>query len=99
MKKYKSDQAVLWSKWSPYEYTILAKEQFGHSYTLWTMAIMIFSPVSNSSNHPLLSVLGRIVKNLKMSSEVVKLGIGIQMRLLKESGFIVKKPHQHSEKC
>ena len=35
------------------EYTILAKEQFGHSYTFWTMALMIFSPVSNSSHHPL----------------------------------------------
>ena len=35
-------------------YTILAKEQFGHSYTFWTMVIIIFSPVSNSSNHPLI---------------------------------------------
>ena len=31
--------------------TILAKEQFGHSYTFCTVAIMIFSPVSNSSHH------------------------------------------------
>ena len=32
----------------------MAKEEFGHSYTFGTMAIMIFSPVSNSLHHPLL---------------------------------------------
>ena len=35
----------------------MAKEQFGHSYTFWTMAIMIFSPVSNLLHHPLAYII------------------------------------------
>ena len=31
---------------NPYREIILAKRQLGHSYTFWTRAIMIFSPVS-----------------------------------------------------
>ena len=45
----------------PYEYIILTKEQFGRSYIFWTMPIIIFSPVSNSSNHTL-SKMGQIKK-------------------------------------
>ena len=32
---------------------ILAKGQLDHSYTFWTMPIMIFSPVANLMHHPL----------------------------------------------
>ena len=38
----------------------LAKEQFGHFYTFWTMANLIFSPVSNSSHRPLVGILHNI---------------------------------------
>ena len=39
-------------KWCTPREIILAKGHLGHSYTFWIMAIMIFSPVSNSSHHP-----------------------------------------------
>jgi hypothetical protein len=42
-----------WPNWSPYVYIILAKGQLDHSYAFWTMPIMIFSLLSNSSHHPL----------------------------------------------
>ena len=48
-----SDQAVFLSKWSPNEIIILAKEQPGHSYTFWTMPILIFSPFANFGKHSL----------------------------------------------
>ena len=48
-----SDQAVLLSKWSPYERIILAKEQLCHLYTFGTMTILIFSPFANFGNQSL----------------------------------------------
>ena len=44
-----------WKKWgSPFQYTILAKERFGHSDTFWAMPIMIFSPVANFGDQSLI---------------------------------------------
>ena len=54
-KKDTSDQTVLLPKWCTHRGIILAKGQLCHSFTFWTMSIMIFSLVSNSSNHPLLT--------------------------------------------
>ena len=48
-----SDQAVILPKWSPYVSIILAKGQVDHSYTFWTMPILIFSPVQIIMRHPL----------------------------------------------
>ena len=48
-----SDQPVLLPKWCTQGGIILAKEQLGHSYTFWTMSIMISSPVTNFGHHPL----------------------------------------------
>ena len=48
-----SDQAVLFPKWFFQGGTILAKGQLYHSYTFWTMPIMIFSPVYFFSGHTL----------------------------------------------
>ena len=42
--------------------------QLGHTYTFWTMAIMIFSPVSNSSNQPLLQKSSKKCHKYKFSS-------------------------------
>ena len=49
-----SDKPVLLPKWSPNWRIILVKEQVDHSYTFWTMPIMIFSPGANFCNHPLI---------------------------------------------
>ena len=51
--KYVSDQAILSPKWSPDRRINLAKYQLGHSYTFWTMPILIFSPVQIIMRHPL----------------------------------------------
>ena len=48
-----SDQAVLLLKWCTHRGINLVKGQLGHSYTFWTMPVMIFSLLSNSSHHPL----------------------------------------------
>ena len=48
-----SDQPVILPKWFSYEGILLAKGQLDHSYTFWTMPIMIFSSVANFGNHPL----------------------------------------------
>ena len=37
----------------PPEYIILTKEEAGHSYTFWSMPIMIFGPVSNFGDQSL----------------------------------------------
>ena len=50
-----SDEAVLLPKCSPNGTIILAKYQFGHSYSFWTMPILIFSPVYLVLRHPLYS--------------------------------------------
>ena len=52
-----SDQAFILPKWCSYEGSILTKEQLDHSYTFWTMIIMLSSPVANFGNHPLVTVL------------------------------------------
>ena len=39
-------------KWSPDYWIILAKYQLCHSYTFWTMHILIFSPVQIIMRHP-----------------------------------------------
>ena len=71
----------------------MAKEQFGHSYTFWTMAIMIFRPVSNSSNHPLYLVKSRMqfnatsVKSNKMGSHCARTTESSMMMVI-----IVEKP-------
>ena len=51
--KSMSDKAVILLKWFSHGGIILAKGQLGHSYTFWTMPIMIFSPVSNFGNQSL----------------------------------------------
>ena len=48
-----SAQAVLLLKWSSHGRIILAKYQRCHSYTFWTMPIMIISPVSNFGDQSL----------------------------------------------
>ena len=48
-----SDQAVLFSKWVSHWGIILAKGQLDHSYTFWTMSILIFSPLTNFGDHPI----------------------------------------------
>ena len=59
-----SDQGVFLSKWPPNWRIILAKEQVDHSYTLWNMPIMIFSPGANFCNHPLdILWFGSIIKS------------------------------------
>ena len=37
----------------PFAKIILAKGQFDHSYTFWTMSYLIFSPGANCGHHPL----------------------------------------------
>ena len=44
-------------KWSPDWRIILGKYQPGHSYTFWTMPILIFSPVYLFLRHPLVQFL------------------------------------------
>ena len=54
-----SDQAVLLPKWLSHGGIFLAKWQLDHSYTFWTISIMMFSPVYFFWVHTLLkSVLG-----------------------------------------
>ena len=48
-----SDQAVPLSKRSPNWRIILVKGQFDHSYTFWTMPILIFNPGANFGHHSL----------------------------------------------
>ena len=50
------DHTVLLSKWCTPRGIILAKGQFGHSYTFGTMLIMILSPVSNFGDQSLCKV-------------------------------------------
>ena len=71
IKNYVSDQTVILPKWSPNWRIILAKYQLGHSYTFWTMPILIFSPVQIIMRHPL-DYLGTCCKNLmqKMSNKM-----------------------------
>ena len=53
-----SDQAVLLPKWFSHGGIILAKGQLDHSYTFWTMSILIFSPVYLLLRHPLCTLTG-----------------------------------------
>ena len=55
-----SDKAVILPKWSPNGRIILAKGQLDHSYTFWTMPIMIFSPVYFFFGTPSISMVARI---------------------------------------
>ena len=48
-----SNETDLLPKWSPDWTIILAKDQFHHSYTFWTMPILIFSPVQIIMGHPI----------------------------------------------
>ena len=48
-----SYETGLLPKFSPDGTIILAKYQFGHSYTFWTKPILIFSPVQIIMRHPL----------------------------------------------
>ena len=56
-----SDQAVLLPKWSPEWRITLAKNHLGHSYTFWTMPILIFSQVQIIIRHPLSFLFQRII--------------------------------------
>ena len=57
-----SDQSVLLPKWFTHGGITLAKEQLGHSYTFWTMTILIFSPVANFGQQSLPSIFREEVK-------------------------------------
>ena len=48
-----SDQAGILPKWFSSQGIILAKGQLNHSYTFWTMPILMFSPVQIIMRHPL----------------------------------------------
>ena len=52
-KSYGSDQSDILPNWLPHGGIILAKGQLNHSYTIWTVSILIFSPVANLLPHPL----------------------------------------------
>ena len=54
-----SDQAVLLPKWFPNLRIILSKYQLGHSFTFWTMPILMFSPVQIIMGHRLCSLRKR----------------------------------------
>ena len=55
-----SDQAGILPKWFFHWGIILAKGQLGHSYTFWTMPILILSPVQIIMRHPLTCEYGEI---------------------------------------
>ena len=51
-----SDQAGILPKWFSNRGIILAKGQLDHSYTFWTMSILIFSPVQIIMEHPIVQI-------------------------------------------
>ena len=64
-----SDQAGILPKWFSSQGIILAKGQLNHSYTFWTMPILMFSPVQIIITHPLLTdyiEYHSIISNIKM---------------------------------
>ena len=78
----------------------MAKEQFGHSYTFWTMAIMMFSRVSNLSHHPLCTFVWHFL-NLGSPCFVSFLarGIGLRMKMhRKEIGMLFSKGFEPIER-
>ena len=68
-----SYETVLLPKWLSHQGTKLAKEQLHHSYTFWTMSILIFSPVYFFLRHPLFKLLESFKKkNVLMHSPFIK---------------------------
>ena len=63
-KKNMNDQGVLLPKWFTHRGITLAKGQLGHTYTFWTMPILIFSSVANFGQQSLLPL--SIVKTWKV---------------------------------
>ena len=53
-----SDITVLLQKWFSNRGIFLAKGQFDHSYTFWTLYILVFIPVANLMHHPLFDATG-----------------------------------------
>ena len=74
-----SDATVLLSKWFSNGGIFLAKGQLDHSYTFWTMPILIFSLGANFGHHPLVNQIPSFLANeIKISESKcsAKCGVG-----------------------